>query len=57
MSLICMSIDYVKVPFADVTFNDCDQLHHLDYLLARFFDRAVFHVLRHRKDHILVLQA
>ena len=57
MSVIFMLVDYVEVPFANMTFNDCDQLNHLDYLLARFFDGAVFHVLRHRKDHILVLQA
>ena len=57
MSLIFMLIDYVEVPFADMTFNDRDQLNHLDYLLACFFDGAVFHVLRHRKDHILALQA
>jgi hypothetical protein len=52
-----MLIDYVNVPLADMTFNDRDQLNHLDYLLARCFDGAVFHVLRHRYDHILVLQA
>ena len=47
-SVIFMLIDYVKIPFADMTFNDRDQLNHLDYLLARCFDGAVFHVLRHR---------
>ena len=52
-----MLVDYVEVPFADMTFNDRDQLNHLDYLLARFFDGAVFDVLRHRKDHIFVLQS
>jgi hypothetical protein len=57
MIFIFMLFDYVKIPFADMTFNDRDQLNHLDYLLACFFDGAVFHVLRHRKDHILMLQA
>jgi hypothetical protein len=40
-------VDYVKVPFADMTCYDPDELNHLDYLLARCFDGAVFHVLRH----------
>ena len=57
MSFIFMLVDYVEVPFADMTFNYRDQLNHLDYLLARFFDGAVFHVLRHRKDHVFVLQS
>jgi hypothetical protein len=47
-SVIFMLIDYVKMPFADMTFNHRDQLNHLDYLLARRFDSAVFHVLWHR---------
>ena len=57
MILIFMLFHDVEVAETDRTFDDRDELHDFDYLLARCFDGAVFHVLRHRYDHILVLQA
>src|SRR5258708_18507201 len=41
MIFIFMLFDYVKIPFSDMTFNDRDQLNHLDYLFARCFYGAV----------------
>jgi hypothetical protein len=57
MILIFMLFHDVEVAENRRTWYAGDELHDLDYLLARCFDGAVFHVLRQGYDHIFVLQA
>jgi hypothetical protein len=57
MILIFMLFHDVEVAETRRTWHAGDELHDFNYLLARCFDGAVFHVLRQGYDHIFVLQA
>jgi hypothetical protein len=57
MILIFMLFHDVEVAKTRRTSYAGDELHDFDNLLARCFDRAIFHMLRQGYDHVLVLQA
>jgi hypothetical protein len=57
MILIFMLFHDVEVAKTRRTSYAGDELHDFDNLLARCFDRAIFHMLWQGYDHVLVLQA